>query len=492
MAIGQNAVVTLAFGETHLVAARFAGVHKWPPRCVAVESVAVEKDGYGKALKTLVATGILRRADLHIVIPRHRVTTRVLDLPSTDIAEIKQMVQLDASNFVPYPIKDMVISQAILSTSPEGFSTVMVVLVQREEINKILDPLRDAGLNPRSAVVSSLALYNACAAVGVDGQDGYVATVHVGTSGLDVVVVHDGELAFTRGVPCSGGWCAEEPLSEPALDTIVNEVRTSIEASEREATRGAALTKMYIAGEVASLDELRDRLATQFGMEVAVLDPADMGHTSPVAVLAGAAMSVRALPAAVSINVLPDEFLAARAQVIHRRYLAVCGVFCAVAMLLSVQISRDRANKKLQFIEYLDTQIADIEPTAQLVRRKQSRVRAVRAQRERGFTVLDFLATIHQEAPKDVVLKRVDFDSESGAILGARARSRPIAFSYVDQLRKSGKPYLEKVEMGTLTDASERGETVTDFTVLAPFTAAETDLETFVQEYDDYGEDEPL
>ena len=81
MAIGQNAVVALSFGETRLVAARFVGVHKWPPRCMAVESVALEKDGYGEALNTLMATGILRRADLHLVIPRHRVTTRVVDLP---------------------------------------------------------------------------------------------------------------------------------------------------------------------------------------------------------------------------------------------------------------------------------------------------------------------------------------------------------------------------------------------------------------------------
>ena len=475
-----------------MVAARFTGVHKWPPKCISVESVAVEGDGYGEALNTLAATGILRRADLHVVVPRHRVTTRVLNLPSTDIDEIKRMVQLDASSFVPYPIEDMVISQAILSTSSDGFSTVMVVLVQRDEINKILAPLREARLNPRSAVVSSLVLYNACTAVGVGDQDGYVATVHVGTSGLDVVVVHGGELAFTRGVSCGGGWCTEKRLTEPALDTIVGEVRTSIEASEREATGGAALSKMYIAGEIASLHQLRDRLASEFGMEVAVLDSADVGHTSPVAVLAGAAVSQRALPAAVSINILPDDFVAARTQVVHRRYLVACGVFCAVAALLAVQISRNRAKEKLRFIEYLDARISDIEPTARLVRRKQRRVRAVRMQRERGFTVLDFLATVHQEVPENVVLRRVDFDHESGAVLHARARTRPIAFSYVDQLRKSGKTYLERVEMGTLTEASERGQTVTDFSVLAPFVSTEEEIEEFAEESDDYGEDETI
>jgi len=489
MAMGRKAVVSLAFGETRLVAARFVGVHKWPPRCVAVESAAVEQDGYGEALNTLAATGILRRADLHVVVPRHRVTTRVLELPSTDPAEIKRMVQLDAGSYVPYPIEDMVISQAILSTSSEGFSTVMVVLVQRDEINKILAPLRDARLNPRSAVISSLALYNACAAVGIGDEDGYVATVHVGTSGLDVVVARSGELAFTRGVPCGGGWCAEKPLTEPAIDTIVREVRTSIEASEREAMHGAPLAKMYIAGEVASLDQLRDRLATDLGLEVTALDPADMGHTLPVAVLAGAALSRRALPTAVSINVLPPDFIAARAQVVHRRYVAACGVFCAVAVLLAVQISRDRANDKLLFIEYLDARIADVEPTARLVRKKQSRVRAVRAQRERGFTVLDFLATLHRLAPEDLVLRRVEFDHETGAIVRARARWRNIAWDYVEQLHKSGEPYLEKVEMGALTEVQERGQTVIDFQMVAPFASGEGELEEFEEEY---GEDEAV
>jgi len=492
MAIGQKTVVTVAFGETRLVAARFTGIHKWPPRCVAVESVAVEQDGYGEALHTLGATGILRRAELHVVVPRHRVTTRVLDLPSTDPAEIRHMVQLDAGSYVPYPIEDMVISQAILGASSEGFSTVMVVLVQRDEINKILAPLRDARLNPRSAVVSSLALYNACMAVGMGDEDGYVATVHIGTSGLDVVVSHGGELAFTRGVSCGGGWSAEKPLAEPAIDTIVREVRTSIEASEREAMRGAALARIYLAGEVASLDQLRDRLATDLGLEVTVLGPADIGHTLPVAVLAGAALSRRVLPAAVSINVLPDDFIAARARVVHHRYLAVCGVFLTVSVLLAVQISRDRANDKLRFIEYLDARISDVEPTARLVRKKQSRVRAVRAQRERGFTVLNFLATLHQLAPEDLVLRRVEFDREVSARVYGRARSRPIAFDYVERLRGSGEPYFEKVEMGTLTEALERGQTVINFQVIAPFVSEEGESEETGEEYEDYGDDEAI
>jgi len=487
MIVGQKTVVSLVMGDTHLVAARFASGRKWPPKCLAVEPVALEQDGYRGALNSLIAKGILRHADLNVVVPRHRVTTRVVKLPSTNIAEIRRMVQLDAGSYVPYPVDELVFSQAILNTDADGYSTVLVVLVRREEIDEILEPLRQARLNPRSVTISSLALYNAYLAAGARDENEHMAAVHIGASGLDVVVAHHGELTFMRGVPWSGGWRADgPPLDQPALDTVVRELRTSIEASERETARRTPLTKMYLSGDISALEQIRDRIKHDLELDVGILDLADTGFTTPVAVLAGATVSPRTLPTAVSIDLLPADYIAAREKVIHRRYLAACGVLVVASVLLTTQISRQRVQAKLEYIKYLDGEIARVEPTARLVRKKQSRVKAVRAQRERGFSALDFMAAIHRLAPQDMVLRRVEFEHGTGAILKARARDRSIAFEYVNLLRQSGEPYLEKAEVGTTGVSFERGENVIDFDVLIPFANDETEL---AEQMEEFGED---
>jgi len=483
MPIGRKAVVTLAIGRTHVTAARFAGGLR-RLRCVAIRTVSAEEDRCADALRALAETGILRRAGVRVVVPRHAVTTRVVTLPSTDAPEIGRMVQLGAPSYVPYPVEELVIDHAVLGTTSDGYSTVLVVLVRREEISRILTPLREARIRPDSVTVSSLALYNAYAAGGPRSEDGPVAIVHVAASGLDVVVVDDGQLSFMRGVSWSGEWKTDGPVAEAAAGTVVHEARASIESSQREAPGRAPVTKMYLSGESAYLDGLRRRFETELDVHVELLDPPARGCPIPAAVLAGAALSSRAVRQIVSVDLRPPDYLAARAQVAHRRRLVACGGLLLAAILLAGQLSRERARSKLAYLSYLEERIAAIEPTARLVREKRSRVAAVRAQLDREFSVLDFMAKIHALAPKDMVLLRVEFNhEENGAIIQARARDRDIAFDYVDRLRKSEAAYLDRVELGTLGVSQERGTAVINFEVIVPFAAPEQEIESETEQF---------
>jgi hypothetical protein len=469
MGVGRKPIAVLLMGETHVVAARFAAEGA-RPRCGDIARVAIEDAGVPGALKRLAATKTVKGAEVRVVLPRHRVTTRVVSLPSTDPGEIARMVRIEADRYVPYPIEELVLDHTVLSTSVEGFATVLVVLVRRDDVNAALAPLRAARVKDISATVSSLALYNAYLASG-PANDVHIGAVHVGVGGLDVIAVEDGELAFMRGVPWSGEWRALEAVTEAAGEDIVREVRASVDSRRRTVPGATPLSKLYLSGEVAGMEGLRDRMAAELDIEVELLDDISEGSSAPGAVAAGAVVPPSKVAGGITVNLVPEEYTAGVSRTAQRKRLAVVAVLVMAAMLVATRISRERAEANAKYLEYLKGEIAKVEPVRKLVQTKQQRVRAVHSRLNRGFTVLEFMARVHELAPDDMVFESFEFASGSHATIEAMAREGGIPFTYADKLRRSGIEYLQRAESGSSSVSSQRGQTVIVFEVLVPFAA---------------------
>lgn len=478
MDVGRKPITTFLMGKTHIVAARFAA-GSGRPKCDGVTREPIASDteegqGAADALTRLAATKTVRGTEVRAVLPRHRVTTRVVSLPSTNPSEIARMVRLEADRYVPYPIEELVLDHAVLGTSDEGFSTVLVVLVHRDEVNAILQPLGKARVKDISVTISSLALYNAYLASS-DGDDLHAGIVHVGIGGLDVIAVERGELTFMRGVPWSGDWHALDPVTEGVETNIIREVRASIDSRRRAVPGETPLSKLYLTGEVAGLDRLRDRLAAEMDIDVDMLGDVSTGSAAPGPVASGAVVSPGKVSGAVTINLLPEEYVTGISRSSQIKRLAVAAVLAFIAMLLGVRVSIDRAEEQRKYLDFLNAEIKLAEPVKELVQVKQQRVRAVHSRLDRGFTALEFLAKIHELAPADMVFEDIDFTRDSHALIKAVARDRSIPFAYADRLRQSGVDFLEKAESGSTGVSSQRGQTVISFEVLIPF-VSDTEL----------------
>lgn len=114
---------------------------RWHPFVGGWEGVAE-----ATKLAAWTKTWLPRGKKVTLIIPRQMVLNRVLTLPSQDIIELKRMVALQLGEHIPYNIEEVVWDISLMGTTGNGFSQVMVWVVQQKDLMRWIDPLAQVGV----------------------------------------------------------------------------------------------------------------------------------------------------------------------------------------------------------------------------------------------------------------------------------------------------------------------------------------------------------
>ena len=107
---------------------------------------SIEDGALDKALHAFVKEHRVGADTVYTVLPRHEVTTRILELPSHNREELTNMVRLSAEEFVPYSADELIIDQSVLRPLESGESQILAVLAHHDVVNNHLGMLRKAGI----------------------------------------------------------------------------------------------------------------------------------------------------------------------------------------------------------------------------------------------------------------------------------------------------------------------------------------------------------
>jgi len=91
-----------------------------------------EKDA--SALVSMLKSICVGRPKVSVAIPLDRVLLRVVELPSTEMDELRGMVDLQVDKFSPFPVEQMSVSFESLSQTANS-TRVLIAAVRREEID---------------------------------------------------------------------------------------------------------------------------------------------------------------------------------------------------------------------------------------------------------------------------------------------------------------------------------------------------------------------
>ncbi len=131
--------------------------------------------------------------------PRHSATIRYLSLPSSNPDELKEMVFFDAERHVPIPLNEMEISFQIIEQLGEHESRVMMVAVPTDELEPYITMCEEAGIDVNAIDLDVLADVEAYSRSAAPGET--IAVVNFGRSAVNMGVVKDQHLLFSRSLP---------------------------------------------------------------------------------------------------------------------------------------------------------------------------------------------------------------------------------------------------------------------------------------------------
>ncbi len=279
------------------------------------EGAVVEPQGLGLAIRQVLGKAGIKPGRVVSAVGGQAVIVRELKLPPMSEDELKQAARFEAERYIPYGVREVNMDFDVIGeTTEENQRKIVVLLVaaRREIVDKHVQALEAAGVEPFVLDVESFAVIRALDAQARAGADG-AATVFVDLGGetTDIVITEGGQLRLTRNINIGGDSLTKavatrldmefpsaaqvkeekgivllegETLPEdrtvlalhdamlPILGDLATEIRRSMDYFQTR-WRESKVGRVVLSGGTARLSNLDRFLSLELGVETVVGDP---------------------------------------------------------------------------------------------------------------------------------------------------------------------------------------------------------------------------
>ncbi|KGM55309.1 pilus assembly protein PilM [Lysobacter daejeonensis GH1-9] len=279
-------------------------VEPLPPNAV-VEKNIVEVEAVGEAIKRAVARSGTRAKFAAAAVAGSSVITKVIPMPADlDEDDLESQVELEAVNYVPYPIEEVNLDFEVLGPMPNSPESVQVLLAasRAENVEVRSSALELGGLTPKIMDVEAFAVENAFALIADQlktPRDGLVALIDSGATMTTLNVLRNGRTIYSREQVFGGKQLTDEVMrryglsyEEAGLAKRQGGLPESYEAEVLEPFKEAMVQQIsrllqffyagsefnrvdqiVIAGGGASIQGIAQMVEEQLGVPTAVANP---------------------------------------------------------------------------------------------------------------------------------------------------------------------------------------------------------------------------
>jgi len=197
-------------------------VEPLPPNAV-VEKNIVEVEAVGEAIKRAVARSGARARHAAAAVAGSAVITKIIPMPADlDEDDLESQVELEAVNYIPYPIEEVNLDFEVLGAMPGNAEMVQVLLAasRTEYVDARVSALELGGLTAKVMDVEAFAIENAFSLL-ADGlsapRDGIVAMVDTGATMTTLNILRNGRSLYSREQVFGGKQLTDEVMRRYGL-----------------------------------------------------------------------------------------------------------------------------------------------------------------------------------------------------------------------------------------------------------------------------------
>lgn len=175
------------------------------PANAVVEKKIADADTVAQSIQRALKKSATKAKRAAVAVSGSAVITKVISMSGTlSDAEMENQIQLEADQYIPYPLEEVNIDFDVLGPSQASADMVDVLLAasRRENVDERVNVLEMAGIAAAVVDVEAYAMENACSllldARAEDHSDLTVAVADIGASTTTLHVLHDGQVVYTR------------------------------------------------------------------------------------------------------------------------------------------------------------------------------------------------------------------------------------------------------------------------------------------------------
>ncbi len=303
--IGTSAVKVIQVRESgkgiHLMK---YGVEPLPPQSI-VDGHVMNGGAVVDALTKVFKDLRISQRDVSLSISGHSVIIKKLNLPLMKRDELEEQIQWEAEQHIPYEISEVEIDYNILWQNPDvGQMDVLLVAAKKEEIQDLVEVVRQAKLKPMVVDIDAFALQNVYELNYGYNEGETIALLNVGASITTVNILSGAVSQFTRDITNGGASITEEiqkqlqvsfeeaeaykaggglnsqevvpqevdEIISNVVDALAGEIQRSLDFYMATTSHGE-VERIYITGGTAKIPYLRSAIERRSRVQVEALDP---------------------------------------------------------------------------------------------------------------------------------------------------------------------------------------------------------------------------
>jgi type IV pilus assembly protein PilM len=187
-----------------------------PPNAINDKAI-VDAEAVGEAIRRAVKRSGTKTREAAVAISGDAAITKVIQMPKNlSAAELEGQVELQADQYIPFPMEEVSFDFEIIGTSERDPDMVDVLLVatRTENVEQRQAAVAAAGLIAKVVDVEAFAVENACSLLTHQMPEGgigkFIAIVDFGASTTTFSVLQDLKVIYTRDFAFGGQQLTEE------------------------------------------------------------------------------------------------------------------------------------------------------------------------------------------------------------------------------------------------------------------------------------------
>jgi type IV pilus assembly protein PilM len=275
------------------------------PQGVIVEKSVQDIEAISGAIQSAVRNSGSNSKFCAVAVSGSAVFTKAISLPANLAeADIESQVQIEANQYIPYPLDEISLDFEVLGPSPRNADMVDILLAasKNENVESRQDALESLGLKASVVDVESFAVANAFELI--REREGIRSTETVGIFDIGhdlstLLILRNGRVVYTRDHPFGGNQLIEEIMRrydmtpeqakffmrgepgpenfedevlEPFMLNVVHQISRALQFYSSSAEFSNIRT-MYLAGSMASVRGLADVVEQELGIKTGIADP---------------------------------------------------------------------------------------------------------------------------------------------------------------------------------------------------------------------------
>ena len=386
------------------------------------------------------------RCSIIAYLPRHVIAAvRILKLPSTNPAEIRDMVDLQIGKLTPFSKEEIIVSYRVIEVLPDGYTQIMLIIARRDSIiNGIIAPLRDAGINVDRIVLSSECVFQWFQAISghlPNPVPDDAAIIDIDTDYSDFLVVHKGRWLFTKQISIGVKQLLEDQSEGDWPAKFGDELADALGRFHEETGR-SAVQRLYISGAHCLNESQQDVIQTRLGIPLERIVPipatiaplpSEVVRTISLSPLIGAAM----IGQESEIDLTPDELKMVKIMEEKHRQFTVTGILIvAIIMTISLLVILSLQFKQ-GYLDQLRTKTVSLQPETAKVEKMRHDINLIKQRLNAKHSLVTLICEIIKLTPPDIFYSDLQI-SEQGAIsLKGQAPAMSAIFLFVKKLEDS-------------------------------------------------------